>query len=46
MNKPKIKIPKLADAETWTTPDRFIYKGKEWEVDIHLKVKEVKPDGH
>jgi hypothetical protein len=46
MNKPKIKkLPEISEAQGWDSPDRFIYKGKLYEVDIHMKVKEVK-DGH
>ena len=48
-HKPKIdtdNMPTISQAKKWTSPDRFIYKGKEYEVDIRLNVKEVKPDGH
>ena len=37
--------PSINEAQRWDSPDVFVYKGKRYSVDIHLKVKEVK-DGH
>ena len=47
-HKPQIDtdyIPSPAEAEQWTSPFIFLYKGKLWEVDRNLGVHEVK-NGH
>jgi hypothetical protein len=45
--KVKNKLPSPSDTGVkWDSPDRFFYKGKMYEIDVHGKVKEVKPDGH
>lgn len=35
----KEKPPTMSEAERWISPDIFIYKGKQYEVDIRGKVK-------
>jgi hypothetical protein len=40
--KVKTPIVTTSDAERWLSPDIFIYKGKQYEVDIRGKVKLLK----